>query len=304
MNNIKKIQIIIYCFSFTLSGGGNLVLYNLAKIINDLNHSIFYAKMYDMDQKNIENNFCNNYIKQDELINLVYDDYTILFYPEFSEWVTPIITKYGIIMKFFNNYRTYDNFINYRTYDNNILIYGWEFPLYKSSKQLCFPYYKNNYYNKNKNKERTKTCFIIKKGWVFHSNMNFFHPIDSIEIDRLDDTNDTIVDIFNECKYFYCYDPHCIFAMYAVACGCITIIYPLKDVSKEEYFKTRFFYRNNKIHNYGIAYGNSEEEIKFATDTLAEGEFMYKELFKSYEDTVVDFLNDLKIFFKEKSLIQ
>ena len=56
MNNVKKIQIIIYCWPFTLSGGGNMVLYNLAKIINDLNHSIFYAKMYDKEQKNIENN--------------------------------------------------------------------------------------------------------------------------------------------------------------------------------------------------------------------------------------------------------
>jgi len=302
MSNIKKIQIIIYCWPFTSSGGGNFVLYNLAKIINDLNHSIFYAKMYDRDQKNIENNFCNNYITQDELINLVYDDYTILFYPEFAELFTCAITKYSIIIKFFNNYRTYDNFINYN--DNNILHYMWEKPLNKSFKQLCFPYYKNNYYNKNKNKERIKTCFIIKKGRQFHSNMNVIHPFDSIQIDGLDDTNDTIVDIFNECKYFYCYDPNCTFSVYAIACGCITIIYPIKDVSKEEFFKSRINYKNNKIHNYGMAYGNSEEEIKFATDTLAEGEFMYKELFKSYEDTVVDFLNDLKIFFKEKSLIQ
>ena len=71
-----------------------------------------------------------------------------------------------------------------------------------------------------------------------------------------------------------------------------------------QYNKDGEIKRNNKIYNYGMAYGNSEEEIKFATDTLAEGEFAYKELFKSYEDTVVDFLNDLKIFFKEKSLIQ
>jgi hypothetical protein len=300
MNNVKKIQIIIYCWPFTLSGGGNIVLYNLAKIINDLNHSIFHAKMYDRDQKNIENNFCNNYITQDELINLVYDDYTIVFYPDWAieRFFTPLITKYSIIVQFFIEDKTYSNII----FDKNILHYMWETPLHKSFKQLCFPYYKNNYYNKNK--ERNKTCFIIKKGFYFHTNINFIHPNDSIQIDSLNDVDDKIVNLFNECKYFYCYDPHCAFTMYAVACGCITIIYPLKDVSKEEYFKTRVSYRNNKIHNYGIAYGNSEEEIKFATDTLAEGEFMYKELFKSYEDTVVDFLNDLKIFFKEKSLIQ
>jgi hypothetical protein len=304
MNNVKKIQIIIYCWSFTSSGGGNFVLYNLAKIINNLNHPIFYVKMYDREQKNIENNFCNNYITQDELINLVYDDYTIVIYPEFAEWITPIITKYVIIIKFYNNYRTYDDFINYRTYDNNILIYSWETQLHKSLKQLCFPYYKNNYYNKNKNKERTKTCFTIRKGSVFHSNINFFHPADSIKIDGLDETNDTIVDIFNECKYFYCYDPNCMFIIYAVACGCIPIIYPEKNISKEEFFKTKFYYKNNKIHNYGIAYGNSEEEIKFATDTLTEGEFMYKELFESYKDDVYDFIRDLEVFFKERSLIQ
>jgi hypothetical protein len=112
-------------------------------------------------------------------------------------------------------------------------------------------------------------------------------------------TIEEIAKIFNECKYFYCYDPNCVYALYAVACGCITILYSYKDISKDEYFKSRFYYRNNKVYNYGIAYGNSEEEIKFATDTLAEGEFEYKELFESYKDTVYDFLKDLEVYFKE-----
>jgi hypothetical protein len=68
---------------------------------------------------------------------------------------------------------------------------------------------------------------------------------------------------------------------------------------KNEYYKSYVLYFNNKIYNYGIAYGNSEEEIKFATDTLAEGEFMYKELFESYKNTVYDLIKDLEIYFKE-----
>jgi hypothetical protein len=68
---------------------------------------------------------------------------------------------------------------------------------------------------------------------------------------------------------------------------------------KDEYYKSQPLYFNNKIYNYGIAYGNSEEEIKFATDTLAEAESMHKELFESYKDTVYDFLKDLEVYFKE-----
>ena len=89
------------------------------------------------------------------------------------------------------------------------------------------------------------------------------------------------------------------YSMYAVLCGCITILYPTENKTKEEYFKVSFYDRNNKIYNYGIAYGNSEEEIKFATDTLAEGEFRYKELFELHKDTVYDFIKDLEIYFKE-----
>ena len=89
------------------------------------------------------------------------------------------------------------------------------------------------------------------------------------------------------------------YSIYAVSCGCITILYPKKNKTKYEYFKEGFLNKNNKIYNYGVAYGNSEEEIKIATDTLAEGEFMYKELFESYKDTVYDFLKDLEVYFKE-----
>ena len=89
------------------------------------------------------------------------------------------------------------------------------------------------------------------------------------------------------------------FIIYAPICGCITIIYPRSNMLKDEYYKSQYLYFNNKIYNYGIAYGNSEEEIKFATDTLAEGEFAYKEYFESCKDTVYDFIKDLEVYFKE-----
>jgi len=291
----RRIKILVHCFPLFLGWGAAVVQHYLAKIINDLNHPNFYAKLYCDQTPKYENIFCNDFLEKYEII----DDNTIVLYCEFHR-EDPLNCKH--VVRYICNSNDNELFVR-SNWKNTDLIYFFEKPTNKTYKQFCFPFYNNLFYNFNK-KERTNTCYIIRKGFQFHKNINFIHPYDSIRIENHIETfgginNIEIAKIFNECKYFYCYDPNCAYAIFAVACGCITILYPFKDISKEEYFKSGIYYRNNKVYNYGIAYGNSEEEIKFATDTLAEGEFAYRELFESYKDTVYDFLKDLEIYFKE-----
>jgi len=287
----RRIKILVHCFELRWHWGAAVAQHNLAKIIKDLNHPNFYVKLYSEYVPKYNNIFCNDFLDKDDII----DNDTIVLYCEFQRG-DPLNCKH--VVRYICNTDNDELFIK-SNWKNTDLIYFFEKPINKTYKQLCFLFYNNSFYKYNK-EERIKTCYIIKKGFRYNKNINFFHPNDSILIN--DDpcmTIEEIAKIFNECKYFYCYDPNCAYASYAVACGCITIIYPIENISKEEFFKSRFYNRNNKIHNYGIAYGNSEEEIKFATDTLAEGEFRYKELFESYKDTVYDFLKDLEVYFKE-----
>jgi len=286
----RRIKIVIYTWPLNFKVGGFLVLHYLCKNINDLNHPNFYSKIYLPNKLKPIYTFPNTYyLEKDEII----DDNTIVVYTDIV-YGNPLNCKHVIrwSLQF-----AYNFIISWKDKDLDYIWPNYCEYKYTSKKILANPYFNPIYKNNNK-KERIKTCYIIRKGYMYNSSINFFHPNDSILIDDSYD-HQQICDIFNECKYFYCYDPLCIFAIYAVVCGCISIIHPIKDKIKKEYFKGNFFEKNNKIHNYGIAYGNSEEEIKFATDTLAEGEFAYKELFESYKDTVYDFLKDLEVYFKE-----
>jgi hypothetical protein len=117
------------------------------------------------------------------------------------------------------------------------------------------------------------------------------HPESSIDIENK--SLEEIANVFNECKYFYVYDLKTMYTIYALLCGCIPIIYPLKDISKEEHFKTTIFYNDGIIYNKGIAYGDSQEEIDFAINTLDESINDLNLIFEKELNTVHTFLNSL-----------
>jgi nucleoside-diphosphate-sugar epimerase len=281
----RRIHIIIWCdWPFRYTMGGVLASFHLCECINNLNHKNFYSSMYLPNKPENINSFPHVDYINDDKINP--DDNTLVIYPE-SVSGNPLSGKHVVRWIMGRSLRFLP------TWKNTDLIYFWE---HKVKKTLQIPYFNTIFENNNK-KERTKTCYIIYKGAYMHDNINFYHPNDSILI-YPELGLEEISNIFNKCKYFYCYDPMTAYMPYAVSCGCITILYPEKDKTKEEYFEESYLRRNNKVYNYGIAYGNSEEQIKFATDTLEEGEFMYKELFKLLQkESLFDFLKDLEVYF-------
>ena len=121
------------------------------------------------------------------------------------------------------------------------------------------------------------------------------HDKNSICIDNMNLAEKSV--IFNQCNRFYCYDPNTAYMIFAVSCGCIAILHPLENVSKDEYFKNKIFNRNNKIFNAGIAYGDTYREIAYAEKTLNEGIKMYINLFNDYKNTVMPFLDSIKKLF-------
>ena len=282
----KKYKIIIYTPALDISCGGIVALHNLAKIINEINHPKFYAKILIYNNLRYENIFCN-YFEDFMQIN----DNSIIIYPECitknplngKNIVRWILLELGIEMP-------HNHYINF---GSNDIIYHWE-PKYTDNKKILRLHWLNPVFF-NKNIERNKICFLIKKGRLIHNNINILHPLGSIDIENLPLYK--IANIFNESTYFFCYDPKTMYIIYAILCGCIPVIYPIENKSKEEYIKSSILYKDNKIYDKGIAYGISTEEISYANNTknLAKEELL--SLFESDKNTVVNFLNDLdKIF--------
>ena len=254
-----KIKIIIYTAPFDIKCGGIVVLHYLAQIINNYKNNKFYAKLFMHNNLRYNNIFCNDFARIDEIT-----DNTVVIYPEIiyenplncKNIVRWILLELGIEMQF-------DHYLNW---GKNDLIYHWE-PQKNDLKKLTCHYINPIFYNKNIN-SRNKTCYLIKKGKLIHKNIDYIHPNDSINIENF--TLEEISEILNQSKYLYIYDSKSMFIIYSIICGCIPVIYPLENISKEEYLKSGIFYKNNKIYNKGIAYGNNIEESNFANNTLKE----------------------------------
>lgn len=276
-----KTKIIIYTPPFSNKCGGIVVMHYLAHIINNLKDKKVYAKLFMHNNLKYNNIFCTDFARIDEI-----NDSTIVIYPEIvynnplnaTHVVRWILLELGIEMP-------KNHHINFGKDDK---IYYWESSRV-SRKQLTCPWF--NPIFTNMKKPRTETCYLVKKGRLIHKQIHYMHPSNSISIEDMSHAEISI--IFNKCKYFYSYDPNTMYIIFAAVCGCVPIIHPIDNVTKETYFMSRLFYFNNIIHNKCIVYGNNKKNIVAATININECEQYYKDLFESYKTTVVDFINDM-----------
>jgi hypothetical protein len=280
-----KIVILVYTPIFDINSGGILAMHNLAKIINNSNNPKFIAKLFIINNIKYDNIFCTDFANIEEI-----NDNYIVIYPEIvygnplnaKNVIRWILLSLGIEMP--SNH--------YQNWGKDDLVYFWEGDKTRSNyKNLCCPWI--NPIFKNKNLERNKTCYLIKKG-RFNLSRRDIHPHDSICIDNL--SLEEIVQIFNESTYFYCYDVKSAFATFSVICGCIVVLFPEDNISKENYYKNTMYYINNEICNYGIAYGNTGEEIEFARNTINIVENKFIKLYNLYYLTVLDLFRDIYHF--------
>ena len=184
---------------------------------------------------------------------------------------------------------------HYEKWGKKDLVYFWETKDTTNNyfKQLSCPWLNNIFYNKGfEFNKRYKTCYLIKKGLLIHKNINYYHKNNSICLDNITSLKEKC-DIFNTCKYFYCYDPNSMYVVYAVLCGCIPIIYPLEEISKEKYIKNRIYNCNNELIDIGFAYGNSKNEINNAIQKNKDSNVLINKIFDFYKKTVTIFCNEI-----------
>jgi hypothetical protein len=281
----NKIKIIMYSPPYDNKSGGIIVMHYLCYLINQMDKSKYYAKLFMHNDVKYNNRFCTDFAKINEI-----NDNTIVIYPEIvrrnplnaKNVVRWILLELGIEMPL----------EHCNLFGKNDYIYHWESNNLPHYNQLSCPWLNPVFYNKNIPKEnKQKTCYLIKKGRLIHKQIHVIHPQDSICIDDL--SLEEINNVFNECKYFYCYDPNSAFIIFAVLCGCIPILQPIEGVNENDFFKSRIFNFKGTIYNKGIIYGYDENKIQAL---LQEGpnEFIdyYKSLFDMYIETVKHFLMD------------
>lgn len=158
---------------------------------------------------------------------------------------------------------------------------------------------------KNFNLIKEGHCHSYRKTH-FYKTINKIHPENSFEVSRVISQEDCII-FFNKYKYFTCYDPLSFIMVISVLCGCITTVYPLEDLTKNEWIKNIFISEYIQQTNeplYGIAYGNTPEELEFATNTIHLAKEQWSLIFTYYKKHIISFINDLVNYESNLNTIQ
>jgi predicted O-linked N-acetylglucosamine transferase (SPINDLY family) len=285
-SDTQLLNFVISAPGFTYASGGVIVLYDLARIIHG--HGI-NCKIFDTSGSKLVNNIFDLYAKPED-----FNEYTVAIYPEIV-FGNPLNTNYvvrWILCELGVNcphdiYKTWgedDLVYHYGSFnpDKSIECYNLLFPLTLSSEL------------KNQGKEREGCCHVIRKAHKFHDELTCVHPSDSLLLeDNL--TRSELIEILNTKEYLISYDPYCYITCMAALCGCISVVIPLKDGTKKEWFDSLSVslllkqYGETELN--GIAYGL--EEIEHAVTTLDKVRNQHEMFMKYGEDTVNLFLGDI-----------
>lgn len=286
----SKIKILIVCDAWinnntSFASGGNTALYNLGKLINQKNYKNIYAKMYVFGGTNIENPLCNVFANDYEI-----NPRTLVIYPD-GNYGNPLFARNvmrWILLEIGTTYRPLDIF---KTWGPNDLVYHWEkSKIAKNEKILNVTSIDNIYVNKNLIRNDNSSCYLIKKRVFYNWDNKLIHPKTAICIDNLSKT--IIVNIFNTCEKFYCYDLTTFLFIGAIICGCKVILVP-DERTKEECINLSIFANFKKINNM-VAWGEKD----LCNINYDENDVNEMRLFiNSLSNSVDIFLEDIYCYF-------
>lgn len=247
---------IIYTYPFSLGIGGVKVLHKLCDVLNKNGQNAYLYPIPfpgQMDNSFIVNTSYNTPIVTNEILNDV--DNCVVIYPEIIKG-NPLNAK--TVVRWLLNKA--DGFLD--TYNKNDIIVYYAKTFYsdilKNENNILLIQEFHSDIFKNFNMERRNSCYAVRKC----PSPVFQHPENSLEIKWGDVGNlELMSTIFNTTEYFYCYDDVTFLSTQAAMCGCIPIIIPFR-YSKEEWTTN-----TPKICRYGVAYGNTPEELDYAKKT-------------------------------------
>lgn len=133
-----------------------------------------------------------------------------------------------------------------------------DFELYGSKlsdNELKVIHYPLEIYNtKSIDIKRNRTCHMFRKG----KHKKSIHGGDSICLDGL--SHSEVADVFKQCDTFISYDDYTAYSVFAILCGCRSIVVPDENISIEQWYP-------NEKDRFGISYGFEIEQLNWAETT-------------------------------------
>ena len=170
-------------------------------------------------------------------------------------------------------------------YKFNSAIRDFEYPGSKTSgHELKVIHYPTDlYYPPEKEAVRDGTAYCVRKGKG--KKLIQDHSQDTL-IDDL--SHSQVADVFRKCKYFISYDEYTAYSIFAVLCGCISVVVPGDGVPIESWYP-------REQDRFGIAYGLDNIEWSISTASMVK-EHVLQEEQKSI-DRVATFAEESQLFF-------
>jgi hypothetical protein len=295
-NHTKNKLVLIYTYSFQYSSGGITTLYKLCKTLKE--HGV-NAKLWCF-QDEYFNDICNDYYNKNIPIDR---DNTIAIYPEVTI-DNPIRAKYVIrwILGPFAPIKGHSDWMN------SDYVYFYHSDIYFNENEILSIPNANNIYKflsipfMNPAIENARSspaniregyCHIIRKAHVYGIIDLSHHPPNSVHIDDMSQA----VEEFKKREFFVCYDPLTFYCFAATICGCITILIN-PNITKRNWIDRfaigKYFKHIGHYDLYGIAYGDTKEEISFAKNTIHLAKQQWNDIAEYLTNsTIYPFVQDL-----------
>ncbi len=308
-----KTKFIIFAKDYKEHVGGVIVLHKLCHILNEIGYESYLVpffpsyeinrlgfkyylkcfffgelkRIFNIGGKYKVNKKFNTPIFKGDLLTEI--DQYIVIYPE---------VIYGNPLKSDKVVRW---FLHQPGFHTKTIYYGFNEIYFKFNTAIDDFYFKNSFLSNNELKiidypleyynlldiplKRNGIAYTIRKGEVKDIPYDLK---DAIIIDGL--SHKEISKIFKQVSIFISFDSYTAYSIFAVLCGCESIVVPEKNITKE------MWYPNIK-DRYGLAYGfsDSEREHAHATKHLVQ-EHIEKEEAKN-TNNVENFVNEVTAFF-------
>ena len=243
---------VIYTYDYSPGVGGIKVMHKLCDLLNNNGFEAYLMPIYLTDSFYTCSDYNTPLITQEILDDL---DNAIVIYPEGIKY-NPLNAK-NVVRWILGPSRQEDA----ETYSKSDLIY-WYMEYYytdylgQKENQLLISEFHSDIFT-NIEGERKGSCYTIRKA----NPTQLVHPVDSFFI-PFDGAGDLIglANLFNKTERFYCYDNYTFLYVQAAMCGCLSIVIPDPNITKEKWLN------GARFNKYGIAYG--EDDIPRALETL------------------------------------
>jgi len=303
--DIQNFIVYTHMPAFSFKDGGTVVQYLLCKILEEYGKT---ARIYPSGNVKIANSIFSKFYENEFPI----DDNCIVIYCEGTQGNplnAPKVVRWMLSELGQNVPKDWVN-----TWNKNELVYYFnsERKFYQQPEKLNTVFKLMNVlyinpYAKNMNfVSRSGYCHTFRKALSIHGKIKHIHPTNSFEITR-EHTQMQCISYFNKYKFFISYDSLTFLNVIAALCGCISVVYKVKGLSKQDWIKTTVAceFLNFRGYNnlFGIAYGL--EDIPFAISTLHLAPQQWNNIMNySKEKTVLPFINDMLNFENMPNTIQ